>query len=215
MQKQTPAYLWWLLNEYKIPAHLQDSRYGVKYRNRAIEGEIMACTSEQEDEALMDVVFQGLFNNPEHSVNGDEKLFNMRSGSVFDRIMDHKSGGVRDRARAYEDFADADRVDRLLIRWLRKYDGICVDFSFTAYQLPDRGTANFYAFIRNPVEPDYDTRNAKLKKILEEIRRREAKREADRRNALWHRRRRTPRARARMVHTYSLIIIYNICIGVQ
>jgi hypothetical protein len=80
--------------------------------------------------------------------------------------MESRPGGVKDRAKAYDDLENEDRVGRMLIRWLHKYQGRCVDFSFIAYKQPCRGNSHFYDFVRNPVEEDYATKMAKLQEIL-------------------------------------------------
>jgi hypothetical protein len=169
MRKQQPAYNWWLLNGgHKIPVHMRDpmNRYGFFYRNVEIEGEVTALTPEDREEALMDVVFHGLFTNAQYSVNGDSTLVGLKAGQIFDRLMEVRPGGVKDRAKAYDDLKNEDRVGRLLTRWLHKYKGICVDFSFIAYKQPCRGNSHFYDFVRNPTEEDYATKMAKLQEIL-------------------------------------------------
>jgi hypothetical protein len=169
MREHQAGYNWWLLNGgYQIPTHLRDpmDRYGVAYRNTEIEGEVTALTPEDKEEALMDVIFHGLFTNAQHSVNGDSTLVGLKAGQIFDRLMEVRPGGVKERAKPYDDLKNEDRVGRLLTRWRHKYRGICVDFSFIAYKQPCRGNGYFYDFVRNPIEEDYAAKAAKLQEIL-------------------------------------------------
>src|SRR4029077_20256948 len=44
MEAALPYFLYWLLNSYKLPAALFDSRYGVRYTNPTYASELSAPT---------------------------------------------------------------------------------------------------------------------------------------------------------------------------
>jgi hypothetical protein len=173
MRNQASAYIWRLLNAYQIPAHMQDpdGRYGIFYRNLPIESDIAAATPEQADEAIQDVVYHAVFDGSQNLTGpqGARERIGVKAGKVFDLTREPH---IRDRASKYLDLSSEDRVGRLLVRWLRDYQGVCFDFSFIGYQQPNRGTSNFYDFVANPVESDSDIRKRKLRRILDEIRQR-------------------------------------------
>jgi hypothetical protein len=83
----TPAFLHYLLNEYKLPEHLFESRYGAQYRNSRWEPKFQAPTFEEEriiDEIFVKALFKPIpTNEPEartvSTTELHEKLFHKDS----------------------------------------------------------------------------------------------------------------------------------------
>jgi len=62
MISQLPAFLWYLLNEYEVPAHMYDKRYNVAYHNPEIEPQLAVPSQNEADLELMEIVERGLFS---------------------------------------------------------------------------------------------------------------------------------------------------------
>jgi hypothetical protein len=84
----TPAFLHYLLYEYKLPEHLFESRYGAQYRNSRWEPKFQAPTSEDKERIIDEIVVKVLFspmpkNEPEtrtvSTTDLHQKLFNKDS----------------------------------------------------------------------------------------------------------------------------------------
>jgi hypothetical protein len=57
----TPAFLHYLLHEYKLPEHLFESRYGAQYRNSRWEPKFQAPTSEDKERVVDEIIVKVLF----------------------------------------------------------------------------------------------------------------------------------------------------------
>jgi hypothetical protein len=88
MEEATPAFLHYLLNDFKLPEHLFESRYGAQYRNSKWEPKFQAPTSEDKERVLDEIMVKVLFrpiptNEPEvrtvSTTDLHEKLFNKDS----------------------------------------------------------------------------------------------------------------------------------------
>jgi hypothetical protein len=84
----TPAFLHYLLNEYKLPEHLFESRYGAQYRNSRWEPKFQAPTFEDKERIIDEIFVKALFkpiptNEPEartvSTTELHEKLFHKDS----------------------------------------------------------------------------------------------------------------------------------------
>lgn len=66
---ELPAYLWWLLNEFEIPAELRDVRYGVKaFQHPSVVDVLHEASSETR---LLDLIDLALFGDPNPNNQAD------------------------------------------------------------------------------------------------------------------------------------------------
>jgi hypothetical protein len=69
LQAELPAFIWRLLNEYEIPAHLRHTRYGVVYHNPELEPKFKASTEDEIDAEQKEIIYKAIFEQPEDSRN--------------------------------------------------------------------------------------------------------------------------------------------------
>ena len=110
---QLPAFLYWIFNEYEVPAPLRHVRYNVVYRNPEVEPELAAPSAPDQDRKDQDIVHRALGIT---IINGRE----LSAGQLFDIIYKFDSD-VRERAKTSENFASSKTVLKMLQRWWRRY----------------------------------------------------------------------------------------------
>jgi hypothetical protein len=100
MISELPAFLWYLLHEYKVPAHMYDKRYNVAYHNPEVEPQLAVPSQNEADLELMEIVERGLFS---YLDKGTESLyFGDRVGITANWVLTTLKGPtslVRERLR--------------------------------------------------------------------------------------------------------------------
>jgi len=123
MEAALPYFLYWLLNSYKLPAALFDSRYGVRYTNPTYASELAAPTLEADNIETQEIVRVAVFSErKKDDEEGEVKIIKttgLSSGEVYDLIyaFDNPS---RLRAAQYPELRNSKAIAGLFRKWLGK-----------------------------------------------------------------------------------------------
>jgi hypothetical protein len=138
MDAATPAFLHYLLNEFKLPEHLFESRYGAQYRNSKWEPKFQAPTSEDKERVIDEIMVKVLFrpiptNEPE-----------VRTGSTTDlhEKLFSKDSIYRQTALDSSIPNNPAYLGRLVTQWIKTNGG-----ERNGYRVED-GPRNRYTFTR-------------------------------------------------------------------
>lgn len=145
---QIPAFLWRLLNDYKIPEHLRHRRYGVFYRNE-IEMRLAAPTAEERDQELAEVLYHGIFSFSDQDGRAimPPKEIDLTAGRIIDRVRGQHSP-VKARAEKCEELQNSKRLGNTLVRWITDYKGDMGLFTISRYELAQNSGRYSYALKR-------------------------------------------------------------------
>jgi hypothetical protein len=157
MLKELPAFLWWLLNEYRVPEHMWHKRYNVVYHNPAMESRLAATTADEEESVVKEIVGTGVFTN---LTDNDElnEVGPLTVGGIIDRVIHPTRSPVVGRAKLHPDYfynSNHTRLGNALAKWSESDpagEPVFHDpppFSITRYLLP--GKKSRYSFGRGPL----------------------------------------------------------------
>ena len=137
MLQQLPAYLWYLENEFKVPAAMMHPRFGVEYRNPIIDSRLIAPTESEIVDELQDIIGVGVFTNIEDT-RSDIPLetVTLRAGEVIDRVM-HLKSLSRERARQHPNYFNVKTptmIGNLLTELAKTNEGVYEKFTITQVQ---------------------------------------------------------------------------------
>ena len=120
MLSELPAFIHWLLNEYRVPEHMWHKRYNVVYHNPQMEPQFAAATFAEIQTELLEIVGIGVFTNIESATDGVlDETGPLTIGEIIDRTT-HPRSSTAGRAKKHPDYfhnTNHTKLGNLLVKW--------------------------------------------------------------------------------------------------